>query len=347
MRIFNVGTGFSYITLMLFCVLILTGISRADDGGVEVFGGNVKLMSEHPTVRMAGENVTITMKDSKFYDVDATFVFYNNGGSTTTFVGFPVGGFSPGEDIPGEFKKFRTYVNGAEIHTTDKVTVLEGGYKHREEKWKVKEVHFPGKQNTITRVVYTAPYGGSSNGDKFIRYTIGTGSSWYGSIGRSTFTFVFDEDAFLGREVQRPFDTYRASTLAKANMKFSRNRNTLQWFVDEFEPDPSDSFEVNLLNFKNHLPLPFGHPSEYKEYPFDKSIIDRHLLETFSVAQLKLCLNECYARLGKTFKDQSLQDYLNSREWYKSNPKYKISTFNNNERENIRRISEYIKELSR
>jgi hypothetical protein len=73
---------------VIFIILITQNLF-ADDTYVKIIGGAAKMMSEHPSVQMKGEDVKIILHKED-YAVDATFYFYNEGVSTMVLVGFPM-----------------------------------------------------------------------------------------------------------------------------------------------------------------------------------------------------------------------------------------------------------------
>ncbi|WP_026657782.1 YARHG domain-containing protein [Butyrivibrio sp. AC2005] len=64
---------------------------------------------------------------------------------------------------------------------------------------------------------------------------------------------------------------------------------------------------------------------EYIVYGSDSGYFDRSYFESFTNDELRLARNEIFARHGRTFKDQKLQDYFNSKSWY--TPRYSPEEF--------------------
>lgn len=128
--------------LSIFLLMTLSQKSYSDDAYVDVLSGTVKLMSDHPSIRMVGEDVKIITNSTSTYDVDATFIFYNEGKSTTVLVGFPMQGYSPEGDTVGEFISFKTFVNEKEVPVINQYKYYREE-KPTDEKWKIKEVYFP------------------------------------------------------------------------------------------------------------------------------------------------------------------------------------------------------------
>ncbi|MCR4833553.1 MAG: YARHG domain-containing protein [Butyrivibrio sp.] len=86
--------------------------------------------------------------------------------------------------------------------------------------------------------------------------------------------------------------------------------------------------------------------SEYMLPGSDTQYISREYLETFSSDELRIARNEIYARYGRMFKDETLQEYFNSKSWYypqytadEFDP-YQEQIFNEYEKANIQTIKE-------
>ena len=76
----------------------------------------------------------------------------------------------------------------------------------------------------------------------------------------------------------------------------------------------------------------------------DKKLISKEDLEGLTAEQCKLARNEIYARHGRKFKDEEIQNYFNSKDWYEGT--VEPDDFNEDylseiERKNVQTISEY------
>jgi len=67
---------------------------------------------------------------------------------------------------------------------------------------------------------------------------------------------------------------------------------------------------------------PYSPSSEYILSQSSTKLLDINDISGMSKAQLKLARNEIFARHGRTFKNQELQNYFESKSWYKANPNY-------------------------
>ena len=80
----------------------------------------------------------------------------------------------------------------------------------------------------------------------------------------------------------------------------------------------------------------------------DSGYFTEEALKGFSAWECKVARNEIYARHGRKFSDQKLQDYFNSKSWY--TPKYDASEFDESvlnqwEKANAKTISDYEKKM--
>lgn len=75
------------------------------------------------------------------------------------------------------------------------------------------------------------------------------------------------------------------------------------------------------------------------------ALLTENDLAGMSAEQLRLARNEIYARHGRTFKDAELQNYFNSKSWYKTNSSYnysnEYSNLNSTEKYNIKFITSF------
>jgi hypothetical protein len=315
--------------LALFYVLSPSN-SFSDDSAVEIYSGTAKLMSTHSSIQMIGEDVTIILSTAANYDVDAIFRFYNEGKSTTVLVGFPMSGFDPGEDYSaGEFKSFYTSVNNEEVSVSERYDQFERSGVLIDAKWKVKEVYFPQNMETVTRVKYTAPYG-ERPGVNFVNYIIGTGASWHGNIGPSTFTVIFPDN--LNLDLRSPFS--KNSVLLNRHV-FTRTKNKMVWITPEFKPKEREFFSFDIYAYRQ--------PWEDSQY--SNKLVGSRLQEKLTLQQLKILRNEMFAVHGRVFTDPVLKKYFSSKTWYSPKEDFAESSLTSIERKNVKRILEYEKYL--
>jgi len=172
------------------CVLCIGMISActANDTAVVGSGGRVQRMTgEHASIRMVREWVRMDIY-SRYYDVDATFVFRNYGQAVSVTMGFPESG---GGDIQRKkyrttsgFLRFATWVDGKPVNTRRKAAEIDERDGSYETYW-VKQVSFDRGQERTVRVQYRSKAGEVSDGERFAGYHF-TGGNWKGKVDEST-----------------------------------------------------------------------------------------------------------------------------------------------------------------
>lgn len=177
--------------ILAVCLLSL-GIASAcfaNDGAVIGAGGRVRrLKGEHATVRMVREQVRIDVYHSH-YDVEATFIFCNEGARATVAMGFPESG---GGDIRAQeyksrsaFLRFATWVDGQRVNARRQQAAINEGYRAY---W-VKQVTFGEKQERTVRVRSRSTAGGDISGQRSVTYNF-TGGNWRGVVDESVLRIV-------------------------------------------------------------------------------------------------------------------------------------------------------------
>ena len=99
-----------------------------------------------------------------------------------------------------------------------------------------------------------------------------------------------------------------------------------------------DSTADNGQSWESEYMLPYSDVA----YVYEADLID------FTAWGCKIARNEIYARYGRLFKDQELQDYFNSRSWYYgyiSPNDFDESILNEIEKANVRTITAYEKKM--
>ncbi len=193
------------ITGLMIVLGTITGIARADDGGLS-FGGSPRLLSGHPSVSMQSEIVTMAV-GSETVKVDCLFVFRNDGPACAVRMGFPDegrGSEDPDEEgvdtshpPKGTFTSYVSYVDGARVPTQIVRAGTPGNF------WHTKTVRFAANSTRRVRDVYTLGTGGQiaamGNGEySETYYILHTGASWHGPIGRAELDITFAPGAVRG-----------------------------------------------------------------------------------------------------------------------------------------------------
>ncbi len=251
----------------------------ANDAHVVGEGGRVRLLKdERTTVRMVRESVRIDVYPSS-YDVEATFLFANDGPAVTVTMGFPESG---GGDVSTEhyvkasgFRHFATWVDGQRVVAKRQASAGVGdGYRAF---W-VKQVQFGKGQRRTVRVQYRSAPGGDVTSTRSVSYSF-TGGNWRGKV----------EETLLRLVVHLPGTTlvsFRAGAEGKSLSGVTRTGNEFvfrqrDWqaqgdaglaykqtmsgwmFLDGFQ-DPSDLSDPRLYR-ENGSPADAGLGPEWEE----------------------------------------------------------------------------------
>lgn len=86
---------------------------------------------------------------------------------------------------------------------------------------------------------------------------------------------------------------------------------------------------------------------EKHQYLFssDKERLTEEYLDQWDMETIQLVKNEIYARHGYVFRDEELQEYFSSKDWYEPNPEFAPSLLNDIEKENLKIILQYMEKV--
>ncbi len=169
---------------------------------VHIVGGGATPKSQHESVRMDSEQVTIRL-GQRSYMVDAVFHLFNTGETITEWVGFPKRIVKGPRSTQPDYIQFDTWVDGKHVEVSE----LRDAHAHesfwerlvllpyrlglvsyvrritiRDDRWMGQRVTFPRHAKTTVRTVYEATYGYPP-----AFYIFGTGRYWKDGIGEATF----------------------------------------------------------------------------------------------------------------------------------------------------------------
>jgi hypothetical protein len=209
--------------VLVCCLLAMLRPVSANDTGVSGIGGSwAPLKGEHPSIRMVRENIQMDIRADGQYDVQADFVFRNEGAkATTVYMGFPESGYGDiGDGKSTSFSNFATWVDGQRTAVQRRLTQKRNPTEADDYKalW-VKRVAFTKGQTRRVRVRYRSYLGGTSMPHvEFANYNF-TGGNWRGKVEESTLsvelhapgTYLIRHDtpAFQKREGNRLFYRWR------------------------------------------------------------------------------------------------------------------------------------------
>ncbi len=182
------------LALLGFSIGVAT-IAFANDADVSV-SGSPKLLSGHKSVRMEREKIVMTIGPADTVVV-CDFWFKNDGPACSVRMGFPDEGNQTEEidesgKMTSNFRSFKSWVDGKPTPT--KLERGEGA-----DAWQVKTVKFGAHATVHVRDRYVAKIdaglagaGHTMGNCKMAFYTVHTGSSWKGTIGRTEIQVTFD-----------------------------------------------------------------------------------------------------------------------------------------------------------
>ena len=248
--------------------ILLSSFSlTADDTPVQIMGGSENIFFAQSNQRIINLNVSMVEEDvniflaSETFTVDAKFTFFNDGPTASISVGFPKIGYG----LIGVYKSldnfssFQTWVNQKETGFTElkdleNSVILKFGQKTykdvlnslnsggnvdgkvEERHWLVKEVQFPSKTWTRTRVKYTSPYQRFIDSD-MARYRYGTGRPWKGPIGLAKFYIHKDKS----------IDTWEVRLPEKSIPNRFEKKNENLYFVSFKNLEPEFDEEIEII----------------------------------------------------------------------------------------------------
>jgi hypothetical protein len=312
-----------------------------------VLGSSVEIINnENTNITMLEEEIIITLYN-RYYEVDVSFDFYNDGDDEDVLLGFPVWTVTydnPEEIEWAKIENFQSFINGELVTEYDTIKESTKDLQLYTTTWFVREVTFPENSHTYSRVTYRAPY--NSLGFKSgAGYIYGTGRNWKGSIGKMTVKIVHEDDTLI------------------EEVSFGRNRafDELIWeasgiyrfIFNDIDPDEGERIEILV----RHRSIFHVYQGQFGLSWDGEWIWNRRLLEEFSNTnlytrnQLKLFISFFYAMHGYDFENQLLKNYFQNMppSWYNENLNYKAdpnfseNNFNGFERKNI----DYLSSLER
>ena len=161
---------------------MLSVLGWCDDTAVVGISGTIRPMKSHSSIVLRSQVVKVKLTP-EYADVDCTFVLHNTGKATSVLIGFPEEGYGTDVDATsGGFAFFRSFVDGKPVKV--RVYGQKGGDREYS-RWYVKRVYFRAGQTRVIRNIYRTSPGGDSIGNGFFIYTLSTGASWKGPIGRA------------------------------------------------------------------------------------------------------------------------------------------------------------------
>lgn len=218
--------------------------------------------------------------------------------------------------------KYDKIVNGISSNSYDVIMIDEGAMAYSE-------------QDQIKAIVVKKDYGGSD----YARYFYYDGGKLFFAFYESTDShrLYFDGDQLL----RWRYCSDAANTSNALNYDLENTSEYYRW-----ENDVLVESEKLLDAWEDVLASGTG-IQEYILVGSDARYISKSELKEFTAEQCRLARNEIYARHGRMFDDEYLQEYFNSKEWYApsiASGDFEESLLNSYEIANRDLIVEYEKE---
>jgi hypothetical protein len=176
--------------LILIIFLFKPILSYSNDSNIEAVGGTwIVMKGEHPSVQMERETININVFQS-YYNVEATFIFRNNGDSCSVFMGFPESGSGAIQCDPDSscFISFSTSVNDETVNAVRIIAVNEESFYLA---YWIKYVKFDRGETKKVKVNYCSPIGGAADTyNQFVDYKF-SGGNWFGKVLESKLNLYF------------------------------------------------------------------------------------------------------------------------------------------------------------
>lgn len=336
--------------VLLFVLLQCFSLLLANDAYLQEGGGSLVLQTENekPEIIMQKEFVKIDLYE-EYYKVSVEFSFFNDGSEKVVKVGFPNWGY--GTSNQGIVQDFKAYTNGKEVAFTEYDDNFEQKISYFQiKKWFVRDVVFPSRKITNTRVEYKCIYG-HSGFYKSVEYLFGTGSTWKDTIGEQVFKIVnHDEKTKYINDAYYDFKGKRIDLFNEKNdsIEIRNDKDGFIVAVKNICPKISDVIRFNISKSLLLFSPEFVDPGYVEEnWTLSNKLFPKNQLMTMTDNQLFLLRNIIFAWHGNIFESKVMKRYLNEnyanpekkwKYWYKPDHKVQISELNEIELQNANSI---------
>jgi len=307
----------------------------------QLTGGTlVPANNDETYIELVDEVIILELFDD-YYTVTADFNFYNNGEAIKLLVGFPYAADSYGRVLyaaNGSLYDFQSWVNGAYVETINSPVDIDlsdqklFGVNYAF----TKEVYFPSRQYTKTKVKYNAGYG--ENGAYWsASYLYGSGKGWYNCIGKAE-VIIKNNSKYWIYGIKKGIPSRNNSPLNNEVLNhFWDNSGNLVFNLENFEPEYNDIIDITLW----HPMFDFGpKPLPYYFYYWNETFKQNDLWY-LTKGELRILRNLFYALHGYDFNDSGLLNYFLSHFGsYTVNPSFNENMLTETERQNIKIIQD-------
>lgn len=287
----------------------------ANDSMFTITSGQVSPIGKNEsTIELQQEDLTFYF-DKKYFNVQVSYVFYNNGEEINTRIGFPIrlyGQNSGLESLKNEnethITNFITTINGIdtrfEIVKNKPIIIKDHAYETKKiEYWYISDAIFRKNEKTIITVSYTSEYSRGGMGYKEATYLYGTGNTWKNGIENINIRISTNPEMFLFR-IESPL--YKDQSF----IHHWENNESQLFRVNKCNPNVNDeiTFLVNDFSWLYYVGCEFQASSQYGNDRLNFSM-DVSLLTN---KQLRIVRNAFYAVHNYKFKSKDLEDYFSS-----------------------------------
>ena len=296
-------------------VATLFGLALANDRPFLSTGSPTPMNGEHPHIRMESEDVYLKVYLGH-YDVDARFIFSNDGPAQEVTMGFPEWAHDYERDKINFFD-LRTSVDGVPVGI--KRFVPPGQHRLDYKAWWLKTVRFGAYQTRQVTVRFNARLDTTPDGDSYhsVAYHF-TGQAWKGLVRESRLTVRLPYHGATLGGYARGSEGYRGPGL-------TRDGRWVYFLRHDWEAEQ----RFNLV-FQD---LP-GFPKQRFE-------VKESELKGKSSWELTVMRNEIAARHGRPFSDPDLRRYFEGQSWYSVDPYYSDRDLKRWERKAMQTIMDY------
>lgn len=286
---------------LILCIILFQSLIFANDAYFLMSGGQLIPTEEKDTeVEMQEEIINIVL-EPQYYEISVDFFFYNYGETADLEIGFP---FFCAGDGRGKISDFKCWTNDVETSFEDYPIEKEWSDDTELENAYVRNIVFPSREVTKTRISYKSTYGITAPSWKIAEYLYGTGSSWKNSIGKMTVR-IQNNDLY---------SRFLHLSMPQNNPLSRVNDNTWESVYTNIEPA---EYTASITIYQGDL---FGDDGprilQKNRFYGCRSYISQEDLFLYTKPQLRLIRNAIYAFNGYPFKSKDLKDFFETQaEW--------------------------------
>lgn len=325
---------------VLIVICLYPNVTIADDAAFSGYGADVFPVAESD-IKLEYELLTINyqVNSRDRAEVEALFVFKNEGKAKTVVIGFPeaLGSEPAFENIPTIFD-FKTSIDGRPWETVHQ-PLQKRNEEYAFDRVYLWKVHFKAGETHVIRNSYYYRPTVWSTCDWRLEYILKTGALWAGPIGKI--------DIIVKSQIPVPW------------MEFMPYPEEYSYFqATNWEPDRnivlSSHREADSVIFnKGKVSGYFGEKKSKEIYRTamlkrQKEIRDYigkltpEKLSICSKNQIQTYINGIYASYGWVFKSSEWTKFFNEKWWYQPNPNFKETDLTPDNQKVLARLKDYL-----